>query len=342
MENFYIVITGDELNEPYEFIELDFPITEDAICLAALNYSRGDNSNAIGNDIYHFGENKFIKILRLEKDQCPSWNFLWKAKLRRSIEDLFCESDSKMRIRTEKILKDLTTDVTKDFILGGFGMNIPGPSILVRYDIDVNHRTLPEIALNIKNEDPIIEAEMIREAADQGKSSKPIFISHASKDKVIVEQFVDEFLERGLGIDAHADVYYTSSPVTGIRAGVDWREDIRKGVIEAKVVFCFISQNYTASQYCIAELGAAWAFEKTIIPIILPPRAELKGHELYAVLQMIDGNERIALNRLKDDLINVHKIGKRIDSSAKWEKALGKYLEAVATTEAGIGEARKK
>ncbi len=178
--------------------------------------------------------------------------------------------------------------------------------------------------------------------AKNGSNGKPIFISHAYKDKKIVDQFVDEVLERGLGIDAHLDVYYTSSPVTGIGAGADWREDIRQGVVGAAVVICFISENYTASQYCIAELGAAWAFGKTIIPIAIPPKSDMKGGELYAHLQVIDGNDRLALNRLKDDLINLHQVGRRIDSSAKWEKALGKYLDAIATTKAGIEEAGKK
>ena len=176
----------------------------------------------------------------------------------------------------------------------------------------------------------------------ESHSIKPLFISHASKDKKIVDQFVDEVLERGLGIDQDTEVYYTSGHVTGIRAGADFREDIRQGLIGAKIVFCFITENYTASQYCIAELGAAWAFEKVIIPIRIPPKSKMQGGELYAILQAIDGSDRLALNRLRDDLVNIHLVGKRIESSAKWEKALGKFLDAIAHVESAIDTEGKK
>lgn len=168
---------------------------------------------------------------------------------------------------------------------------------------------------------------------NDNKSMKTIFISHASKDREIVDCFVDEYLERGLNIDSHSQVYYTSSQVTGIAAGSDWRKDIQQGVIGAQVVFCFISQYYAQSQYCIAELGAAWAFEKTIIPILIPPHVDVKGGELFAALQMIKGADRLALGRLRDDLVDNHKIGERISSSPKWDKALSKFVEAVTLAE---------
>jgi hypothetical protein len=158
--------------------------------------------------------------------------------------------------------------------------------------------------------------------------TKPIFISHSSMDKVIVEQFVEEFLERGLGIQVARDVFYTSSHITGLGAGAKWKETIRQELVNSKIVFCFVSENYTHSQYCIAELGAAWAFEKTIIPISITPKANLSGGELYAHLQIIPGNNREAMSRLRDDLVDIHGIGTHNLSTAKWDKALSKYLEA--------------
>jgi hypothetical protein len=183
-----------------------------------------------------------------------------------------------------------------------------------------------------------LEADALRAATQESNdlkamSTKPIFISHASKDREIVDVFVDEYLERGLKLDAHTQVYYTSSQVTGIAAGSDWRESIRKSLIDSDIVFCFISEHYSQSQYCIAELGAAWAFQKTIIPIQIPPRQVVSGGELYSVIQMIKGSDRLALGRLRDDLVDTHKVGERIASSPKWDKALSKFVDAVIAAE---------
>ena len=55
------------------------------------------------------------------------------------------------------------------------------------------------------------------------ESHKKIFISHSSKDKQIVDIFVDKLLHLGLQIDPN-DVAYTSREETGVGTG----EDIRK------------------------------------------------------------------------------------------------------------------
>lgn len=58
------------------------------------------------------------------------------------------------------------------------------------------------------------------------ESHKKIFISHSSKDKQIVDIFVDKLLHLGLQIDPN-DVAYTSREETGVGTG----EDIRKFIL---------------------------------------------------------------------------------------------------------------
>lgn len=215
---------------------------------------------------------------------------------------------------------DLINNVSEEYFTGPFGTKTYGDRFLALK----RNSTDPNISQSTKN--------------SLSMDTKPIFISHASKDKEIVNVFVDEYLERGLKVDAHSQIFYTSSHVTGIAPGSNWRESIRQCLINSEIVFCFISEHYSQSQYCIAELGAAWAFQKTIIPIQIPPKQHVGGGELYAVIQMINGNDRQALSRLRDELIDNHKVGERIASSAQWEKALAKFVDCVAAAETENGK----
>lgn len=210
-------------------------------------------------------------------------------------------------------------EVTWQFIKGGYGEK--------KYGEKIQELILqPSQIIDLQNSD-----------SQNADVSKSIFVSHSSKDKSVSDLFVDEFLERGLGVDTE-EIYYTSSAVTGISPGLNWKDDIREGVIGAKVVVCLISENYHKSQYCIAELGAAWAFDKVIIPILIPPIVELTGGQLYAHLQVTHGDNRQALSRLKDELIKTHGIGSHGSSSAKWEKALSKFVEAVEMIKSEAGK----
>lgn len=311
-----IQMTQDKKIEIYT-IEIGYMFGPESIYLVEVDivqrfvkaYGEGDDSCLFAGKRYYLSDLNSFKIYDTNESMLP-----FEYKVNPTMPVIIAIRE-KLNLR-QPSAATIGTNVTEEFIIGGWGRKQFGP----RAEPTTITKELTE------NESAKIDTSI-------NMNSKRIFISHSSKDKVIVEQFVDEFLERGLGIDAHTDVYYTSSHVTGIRAGADWREDIRNGLIDAKVVFCFISKNYTASQYCIAELGAAWAFNKTIIPINIPPKANMKGGELYAVLQVINGKDRLALNRLRDDLVNVHQVGKLIDSSPKWEKALAKFIDAVSATE---------
>lgn len=65
------------------------------------------------------------------------------------------------------------------------------------------------------------------------ESHKKIFISHSSKDKQIVDIFVDKLLHLGLQIDPN-DVAYTSREETGVGTGEDIRKFI-KGMLQALI-----------------------------------------------------------------------------------------------------------
>ncbi len=156
-------------------------------------------------------------------------------------------------------------------------------------------------------------------------TTKPIFISHASKDADIATHFVKYYLRDGLEISMD-QVFYTSHAATGIDAGEDFRTIIKQALKNAKVVILLISENFKASQYCIAEMGAAWGLDKVMIPICIPPFDRVGSGQLLGPLQYIDVNNRLGMTRLRDQLVKNHGVGKIVDNSVHWQEALDDFL----------------
>ncbi len=101
-----------------------------------------------------------------------------------------------------------------------------------------------------------------------------IFISHSSKDIKIIDEFVKRILGNGLGFDigeSNQDIFCTSIEELGIKTGLEFRKSIRENLTNANIVLIFLSENYRKSEICQNEMGAAWAFEKTLVPLIIPP-----------------------------------------------------------------------
>lgn len=100
-------------------------------------------------------------------------------------------------------------------------------------------------------------------------SKKRLFISHTSKDKELIGQFVDSIFLLGMGIDSDI-IAYTSREDTGVPAGESIPQFIQDNIACADIVLLMISNNYKDSEVCLNEMGAAWALNKRIIQILLP------------------------------------------------------------------------
>jgi hypothetical protein len=135
--------------------------------------------------------------------------------------------------------------------------------------------------------------------------SKPIFISHAAVDSVIADVVVD-ILNTAIGINVTEQVFCTSLEGMKIPPGKDFKEFIREQIQEPKIVVLLVSQNYLASQFCLAELGASWAMSHRIIPFLIPPtsyedmKAVLVNVNALNIYSSSDWNE--ALQVFKDEL----------------------------------------
>lgn len=103
---------------------------------------------------------------------------------------------------------------------------------------------------------------------ESNEVNNKLFISHSSMDKNIAESLIN-FLSNGVNIDRHS-IYYTSKSGT-IKTGAYFIEEIKKEVLGCEAILILMSKNYLQSPFCLAELGAAWASNQNIFPILIPP-----------------------------------------------------------------------
>lgn len=74
-----------------------------------------------------------------------------------------------------------------------------------------------------------------------------------------------------MGIDVHNDVFFSSLEGIKIPPGEDFKRFIKEQIQQPDMVLPIISQNYLASQFCLAELGASWAMSHRVIPFLVAP-----------------------------------------------------------------------
>lgn len=156
-------------------------------------------------------------------------------------------------------------------------------------------------------------------------SSKKIFISHAAIDKDLVDKIV-ECLSVGAGIDVHNDVFCSSLEGIGIPPGEDFKHFIKDQIQEPELVILIISQNYLASPFCLAELGASWAMSHHMIPLLVPPvtYADLKAVLSNVTALMIE--DASAWNEALEMLKRILHIAPRINL---WERKRDTMITAI-------------
>ena len=139
----------------------------------------------------------------------------------------------------------------------------------------------PSIATSLKenldlyDNDPIIHLSAITAIVDcicaieTPFNGKRIFISHSSKDKQVVSNFIDHILCLGIGINRN-DIFCTSIEDIAIRNGKDIRVHIQENIRCADFSFLLISNNYKESEICLNEMGAVWAYDSNVRLYLLP------------------------------------------------------------------------
>lgn len=184
------------------------------------------------------------------------------------------------------------------------------------------------------------EGKMLAEDQIQEKSNvtaqKPpqgrIFISHAIENSEIVSKFCDLILENGLNINTSTEVFNTSYEGTKPKTGEDFRNRIKEELLNAKVVFQFISTAYKKSEACLNEMGAAWVLSERVKPLIIE-KGEYDVGFIHSTTQQVQLHNESDILRLVDELKE-----EGIIDSYKLEKLSKKVKEFVHWLETNVSQ----
>lgn len=152
---------------------------------------------------------------------------------------------------------------------------------------------------------------------------KKVFISHSSNDKDIVEKFVDHILQLGIGIKDD-DIFCTSIENMGVKNGEDIRRHIQTNIRNADYAFLLISKNYKASEICINEMGAVWAYDANVRLYLLPDVDFDKIGWLCDTRKANMINSSIALDALHKEVIEYFGLP---DKGTEWSRQREVFLE---------------
>jgi TIR domain. len=138
--------------------------------------------------------------------------------------------------------------------------------------------------------------------------SKKIFVSHSTDDSKMIHILL-EFLNN-IGIE-NEDIFCTSIGNV-LESGKNFVDQIKVNVQDSKVVIVLLTERFFLSYFCLTELGAAWALNQNILPIIVPPISpytEYNRTPLIGIHALNMGSENFA-EELFNDLVRKNAIDK--------------------------------
>lgn len=162
---------------------------------------------------------------------------------------------------------------------------------------------------------------------------KKIFVSHSSKDRIIVDEFVEKILIQGCNI-SESEIFCTSIEGLGIKTGLDFRNHIRENLLACDYSILLISENYKQSDICLNEMGALWAQDSVrVMPIILPNISFESIGTLFNVKQAAKIEDSSSLDELFEEFSEKYSIQKKI---ARWNKSKDLFLKFIQINSKGI------
>lgn len=127
-----------------------------------------------------------------------------------------------------------------------------------------------------------------------------LFISHSSRDKVLVESLI-QLLHTAFRL-RQEDIRATSVPGYGLPGGSSTDDHLRSELNDAAVVVGLISKESVKSTYVIFELGARWGSRKPMVPLLAPgfDPGQLEGP--LRGINCLDASSATHLDQLLKDL----------------------------------------
>lgn len=153
-----------------------------------------------------------------------------------------------------------------------------------------------------------------------------IFVSHSSKDKYLIDLFLEKILILGCGLNDRT-IFCTSIEGLGIKNGEDFREHIKQKLKKSSFSFVMISNNYRQSEVCLNEMGASWTIDDLKVKQFLFPNLDFNSLGLLMnIKQAAKLEDSSSLDELYEELTSFYKIEQRI---ARWNKHKTDFLLAL-------------
>ena len=137
-------------------------------------------------------------------------------------------------------------------------------------------------------------------ASSTTEAARNIFISHATSDRVLVDEFASFLMFAGVSEES---IYYSSQRSTGTPTGAAFVEDLKRQLQNSVLVIQIITETYLMQPYCLAELGAQWALGLQSFPIAVPPVTAKEVSGLLAGVQVSPFSDE-TIDELFDTLVS--------------------------------------
>jgi len=116
-----------------------------------------------------------------------------------------------------------------------------------------------------------------------------IFLSHSSKDTILVEKLNNFLISIGVRSD---NIFCSSINGQGVENGKSISESIHKEIKNSKLIIFVITQNFLKSPYCTSELGAGWVLNGDKSSIYIFKSFDVEVDELNG---FVDSNYKYSL-----------------------------------------------
>lgn len=157
-----------------------------------------------------------------------------------------------------------------------------------------------------------------------------VFISHAYKDRLLVDEFVNLLTRSGIAAE---QIVCSSTPGTQLHTGNSLFTELRRELSNEKVYVIFmLSENFYASSVCLNEMGAVWIRNAKWQTLLLPGftfeqiRGVICEKGLIGIaLDTYDKSSAERFNHLRNDMAD---FGFAL-SFDKWDLAILDFYSAV-------------
>ncbi|TGE20846.1 toll/interleukin-1 receptor domain-containing protein [Hymenobacter metallicola] len=155
---------------------------------------------------------------------------------------------------------------------------------------------------------------------------KRLFVSHATKDRALVEEFVELLEMMGLTKD---HIFCSSMPGYGIPLGENFLERLKQELSGEVMVLFLLTPNFFDSKICLCEMGATWVLSQSHVPVVVPP---LEYKDIQGVIPLTQGfkvNDKLKLNELAIQVAERFGIASGPRHDDQWERKRDKVLARI-------------